>query len=166
MAESGKSTPWTAAIPVVVLAVVLGGPALVPFKALLPHLPELISQRLPILDEWAGSPLAKRNIPWGFNPSPSISEDAEHLPSKVCSVPPSSLAVLSKDGPFRRERLEPLQSTRLAPDATELPNSNIGASLRDCKFVAFDDKFQALTGSDPTLRRLAHKDYEFAHEVS
>ena len=49
------------------------------------------------------------------NPSPRISKSAEKLPSKVCSFPAKELQVLGRDGPFYRERTEPLGQTKVQP---------------------------------------------------
>jgi len=47
------------------------------------------------------------------NPSPKIASAAEKIPSKVCSFPAKELQVLGKDGPFHRERTEPLGETKV-----------------------------------------------------
>ena len=48
------------------------------------------------------------------NPSPKIASAAEKIPSKVCSFPAKELQVLGKDGPFHRERTEPLGQTKVS----------------------------------------------------
>ncbi len=47
------------------------------------------------------------------NPSPKIGSAAEKIPCKVCSFPAKELQVLGKDGPFHRERTEPLGQTKV-----------------------------------------------------
>ena len=47
------------------------------------------------------------------NPSPRISRSADKLQSKVCSFPAKELQVLGRDGPFHRERTEPLGTTQV-----------------------------------------------------
>ena len=47
------------------------------------------------------------------NPSPRISRLADKLQSKVCSFPAKELQVLGRDGPFHRERTEPLGTTQV-----------------------------------------------------
>ena len=47
------------------------------------------------------------------NPSPRISRLADKLQSKVCSFPAKELQVLGTDGPFHRERTEPLGTTEV-----------------------------------------------------
>ena len=47
------------------------------------------------------------------NPSPRIDFAAGKIPSKVCSFPAKELQVLGKDGPFHRERTEPLGQTKV-----------------------------------------------------
>ena len=47
------------------------------------------------------------------NPSPRISSLADKLQSKVCSFPAKELQVLGRDGPFHRERTEPLGTTQV-----------------------------------------------------
>ena len=49
------------------------------------------------------------------NPSPKIGSAAEKIPCKVCSFPAKELQVLGKDGPFHRERTEPLGQTKVLP---------------------------------------------------
>ena len=48
------------------------------------------------------------------NPSPKIASAAEKIPGKVCSFPAKELQVLGKDGPFHRERTEPLGQTKVS----------------------------------------------------
>ena len=48
------------------------------------------------------------------NPSPRISRLADKLQSKVCSFPAKELQVLGRDGPFHRERTEPLGTTQVS----------------------------------------------------
>lgn len=47
------------------------------------------------------------------NPSPRIDPAAGKIPSNVCSFPAKELQVLGKDGPFHRERTEPLGQTKV-----------------------------------------------------
>ena len=47
------------------------------------------------------------------NPSPKLGSTAEKTPCKVCSFPAKELQVLGKDGPFHRERTEPLGQTKV-----------------------------------------------------
>ena len=47
------------------------------------------------------------------NPSPKLGSAAEKTPCKVCSFPAKELQVLGKDGPFHRERTEPLGQTKV-----------------------------------------------------
>lgn len=159
-----SSTMVVAAV-VLAIACLLAGPALIPSTGMLDELILPVLQKLPLLDGLAGSPLAKHNMPWGLNPSPTISSAAPELPSKVSFLRPAALAVLSKEGPFKRKRLEPLKSTKLAPAGAELQSQSIASGLQDSAFVAFDERFLRLIGEKPTLWRLAQRDYEFAHEV-
>lgn len=122
-----------------------------------------IASSIPYIDGFSGSFLAKHNVPWGLNPSPNIGSAADALPSKVCNVSPASLADIPE--PFERDALEPLHTTKVAPSGQQLQDTPKGAELTDCRFVAYDSKFRSLIGAIPTVRRLAQKDYTFAHEV-
>lgn len=122
-----------------------------------------IARSIPDFDGLTGSFLAKHNVPWGFNPSPTISSAAVALPSKVCKVSPASLAVIQE--PFERDALEPLHTTKVAPNGQQLQDTTTGAELKDCNILAYDNKFHSLIGANPTVKRLAQKDYTFAHEV-
>ena len=144
------------------------------------------------------------------NPSPRISRLADKLQSKVCSFPAKELQVLGRDGPFHRERTEPLGTTQVpcitmialslltaAPQQfdvlhlsstaaliswhacslqhhmdlqvgkqqMQLVDTPEGAEMRDCAFRAHDPRFCSIIGETPQIFRIAHKDYDFAHEV-
>ncbi|CAL8467156.1 g6692 [Coccomyxa elongata] len=114
------------------------------------------------MDGLTGSFLAKNNVPWGLNPSPHIGSAADALPSKVCNVSPASLAEIPE--PFERDALEPLHTTKVAPSGHQLQDTPKGAELKDCVFLAHDSNFHSLIGANPTVKRLAQKDYTFAHE--
>ena len=47
----------------------------------------------------------------------------------------------------------------------QLVDTPEGAEMRDCTFRAHDPRFCNIVGESPQIFRLAHKDYEFAHEV-
>ena len=47
----------------------------------------------------------------------------------------------------------------------QLVDTPEGAEMRDCAFRAHDPRFCNIIGESPQIFRLAHKDYEFAHEV-
>ncbi len=122
-----------------------------------------LATSIPYFDGLAGSLLAKYNVPWGLNPSPRISSAANDLPSNVCDVSPATLAVIPE--PFERDALQPLRTTKVAPNWQELQATSAGGKLKDCVFAAHDSSFHGLIGPDPTVKLLAQKDYTFAHEV-
>ncbi|EIE26814.1 calcium-dependent phosphotriesterase [Coccomyxa subellipsoidea C-169] len=121
-----------------------------------------LATSIPYFDGLTGSLLAKYNVPWGLNPSPRISSAANALPSNVCDVSPATLAVISE--PFERDALQPLRTTKVAPNWQELQATSAGGKLKDCVFAAHDSAFHGLIGPDPTVKLLAQKDYTFAHE--
>ena len=47
----------------------------------------------------------------------------------------------------------------------QLVDTPEGAEMRDCAFRAHDPRFCNIIGESPQIFRIAHKDYEFAHEV-
>lgn len=121
-----------------------------------------IASSIPYFDGLTGSFLAKYNVPWGLNPSANINSAADALPSEVCNVSPASFANIPL--PFERDASEPLHTTTVAPSGHQLQDTAMGAELKDCMIVAYDSKFHSLIGANPTVRRLARKDYTFAHE--
>ena len=100
------------------------------------------------------------------NPSPVISSAAEALPSAVCNVSDAGLAVLEADGPFDRDIQATLADTKMGPNGVPLQREPLGANMAGCVFAAHDEAFNGLIGANPTLLRLARKDFPFAHEVS
>lgn len=158
----------------IVLCLVLvkfSGTPLMSFTMLLPSFS--ISSTLALIESIARSPNPWQELIKGFqytageaNPSPVISPAAEKLPSAVCSVPEARLAVLEQNGAFNRDIQAPLRDTKFGPDWTELQHEPLGANLKDCVFAAHDEAFNRLIGPKPVVRRLAQRDYPFAHEVS
>ena len=76
-------------------------------------------QKAPLHDMHQNGSKSSQRAP-NVSPSPTISRLADKLQSKVCSIPAKELQVLGKDGPFHRERTQPLGTTEVPYPAKTL----------------------------------------------